>query len=457
MKLPNYFLADLPPEATLTGEMLVEASRTLKRNREQYLSGRSTLSLMATLAEAASLWRSPEYSLRQLALAADPNMTGFPPATLARGLDTFFGQVSLESLQKLVLQEVGHARRLDDFCAVRAEHESDRAAMARGPEYVVHIAAGNLPVPVFASMILSVLTRSAQLVKCASGASLLPRLFAHSLYEVDPKLGACLEVAEWPGGTGWLEEPLFREADVVTATGTDETLGAIRLRLPARVRFLGYGHRVSFGYITREALSPRDLSGLVARATVDVTAWNQAGCLSPHLFYVERHGRISSEDFAERLADQLSQVEETEPRGAVCDAEAAVIANRRAFYGVRAAHSSETRLWSSPQSTAWTVVHESDPRFQLSCLNRFVYVKPVTDVREALEAADAVRGMVSTVGVEPADERSRDLAMALARWGVTRLCPLGTMQTPPLLWRHDGHPALGDLVTWTDWEMPPQS
>jgi hypothetical protein len=26
------------------------------------------------------------------------------------------------------------------------------------------------------------------------------------------------------------------------------------------------------------------------------------------------------------------------------------------------------------------------------------------------------------------------------------------MQIPPLLWRHDGRPSLGDLVTWTDYE-----
>ena len=34
-----------------------------------------------------------------------------------------------------------------------------------------------------------------------------------------------------------------------------------------------------------------------------------------------------------------------------------------------------------------------------------------------------------------------------------RVCPLGQMQEPPLTWRHDGRPALADLITWTDWEM----
>ncbi len=53
MNLPNYFLADLPPEATLSPAMLTEACQTLKRNREHYLAGRSTEQLVKVLSEVA--------------------------------------------------------------------------------------------------------------------------------------------------------------------------------------------------------------------------------------------------------------------------------------------------------------------------------------------------------------------------------------------------------------------
>jgi hypothetical protein len=85
-----------------------------------------------------------------------------------------------------------------------------------------------IPNPTLTSIVFGLLTRSAQFVKCASGASFLPRLFAHSIYEADPKLGACLEIAEWRGGNLDLENALFAEADCVTATGSDETLAEIR-------------------------------------------------------------------------------------------------------------------------------------------------------------------------------------------------------------------------------------
>ena len=453
MNLPNYFLADLPPEATLTPAMIGEACQALKRNREQFLARRSTQSLVRVLCDTAENWLQPDYPFRKLALQSCPTPSGFSAATLARGLDTFFNQLTPENLDALLLQELGHAQRLDEMNATAAEQRAGRAALASGPELLVHIASGNIPNPSLMSIVLGLLVRSAQFVKCASGASVLPRLFAHSLYAAEPKLGACLELAEWRGGHADLETSLFAQADGVTAAGSDETLDAIRLRLPGKVRFLGHGHRVSFGFVTHEILSGFSVRKIVAHAADDVVAWDQHGCLSPHVLYVEHGGSITAERVAELLADELARREESEPRGPIPLEDAAAIVKRRGLYEMRAAHSADTRLWCRESSSAWTVVYEADPRFQFSCLNRFIYVKGVATLAELLQSADAVCGKVSTVGVAAVDSRAPELATQLARWGVTRVCPLGRMQTPPLTWRHDGRPGLGDLVRWTDWEQ----
>jgi Acyl-CoA reductase (LuxC) len=453
MNLPNYFLADLPPGATLGAAMIGEACQTLKRNRARYLAHRSTHSLIHVLSSVAWSWLKPHYPFRKLALEQGPAATGFSRATLARGLDAFFRQLTAEQLHGLLEQDLGHAHRLDELVSAEAERNTNRASLATAPELLVHIAAGNIPSPALSAMVLGVLVRSAQFVKCASGTSLLPRLFAHSLYEVEPKLGACLEVAEWRGGSAELEQALFDEANCVTATGTDETLAAIRQRLPARVRFLGYGHRVSFGYVSGAVLTGLNARKVASQAAADVTAWNQQGCLSPHVIYAEHGGAVSPEQFAELLAEELERREETEPRGELPVEASAAIASRRAFYEVRAAHSPDTRHWCSRNSTAWTVVYEADPRFQLSCLNRFIYVKGVKDLPEALQNAESVRGQVSTVGLAAPEDKAQALATDLAHWGVPRVCRLGQMQDPPLPWRHDGRPALADLVSWTDWEM----
>jgi hypothetical protein len=449
MNLPNYFFADLPSEAALSPAMIREACEVLKRNREQYLASRPTHSLVKLLTNVGENWLHPDYPFRKLVLEHGPKATGFSKSTLVIGLDNFFRQFTEENFHALLVQELGTPKRLDEFCP---SAPGQPRALARGPEMLIHFAAGNVPNPTLMSITLGVLLRSAQFVKCATGSSFLPRLYAHSLYDSDHKLGACMEIAEWRGGNTAFEDELFAHCDCVTATGNDETLAAIQKKLPTRVRFVGHGHRISFGYVANGALAGFAARKIVADAATDIVAWNQLGCLSPHVIYVEHGGGISVVQFAEMLAEELARKETTEPRGGLPPEVAATIASRRAFYEVRAAHSDETRLWRSENSTAWTVVYEADARFQASCLNRFVYVKGTTDLKHTLQSADAVHGKVSTVGLVAPPDCAHEFATQLARWGVTRICPLGQMQNPPLTWRHDGRPAVAELVTWTDCE-----
>jgi hypothetical protein len=452
MNLPNYFLAGLPPDAELTPAIVTAACETLKRNREKYLAGRKTSDIVTILCEVAAGWLQPENKFRRLALEDGPEITGFSRAVLEKGLNDFFRQFTPENFAALLKQDLD-----EEIVADAAVHETPTSRhFWHGPPLLVHIAAGNIPNPALMSLTLGLLTRSAQFMKCASGASFLPRLFAHSIYDADPKLGACLELAEWQGGNMWLETALFAAADCVTATGSDQTLAAVRAHLPEKSRFIGYGQRVSFGFVTREVLRDETVADIVSRVADDVIAWDQNGCLSPQVIYVEERGMVESDKFAGLLAAELMKHEMTEPRGRISMEESGEIASRRSLYEALAAHRGDVKIWSSQNSTAWTVVFEHEVRFRFSPLNRFIFVKPVPDLATVLQGVDELKGKISTAGIAATPEKLKELAPQLARWGVTRICPAGQMQNPPLTWRHDGRPALGDLVTWTDVEVQPQ-
>ena len=451
--LPDYFLADLPPDAELSAAMVTSACEALKRNREKYLVPRKTSDIVRTLCEVGENWLRPDYRFRRMVLDMGREGAGFSRPVLERGLDDFFRRFTPENFQALFDQNLG-------FGSVVVNDQDDSRYPPpvtrhfwHGPQFIAHIAAGNIPNPALMSLTLGLLTRSAQFMKCASGASFMPRLFAHSIYEIDPKLGTCLELAEWPGGNAWLESALFAEADCVTATGNDRTLAAVQSRLSPNVRFLGYGQRVSFGLVTREVLREESIGEIVSRVADDVIAWDQNGCLSPHVVYVEERGAVESDKFAGLLAAKLMEREEAEPRGRVTVEDSAAIASRRAMYETLAAHRGDVKIWQSLGSTAWTVVFEHELRFHFSPLNRFIFVKPVPDLEAVLQGLDELKGKVSTAGIAATPERLNEMAPRLARWGVTRICPSGQMQNPPLTWRHDGRPALGDLVTWTDFEL----
>lgn len=453
LHLPDYFIADLPKEAVVNGDLISQACQTLKENRERYLANRTTHSLVDAFCELGKSWMNPDFPFRAELMEESEEKTGFSKPVLTSGLDAFFSCFTQEQISAWIEQDLGHIERLDRMTASSAEQFTQRRSMVHGPELIGHITAGNLPVSAIMSILQGLLVRSAQFVKCASGASHAVRLFAHSLYEIEPKLGACLEIAEWPGGDETLENVLFNEADVVTASGNDETMESIQKRIPLKTRFIKYGHRVSFGFITNRALNGMGGSQVIRDAVLDVIAWNQLGCLSPHLFYVERGNGGAGELFAEKLAGELAVHEKSHPRGAISTGAAASINARRKMYEIRAACSNDTRFWYSHNSTAWSVVYEADIRFQVSCLNRFVYVKQVENLEEAFNAADPFRDKISTLGIAATEDEMLKLSVQAARWGVSRVCPLGRMQHPKLPWRHDGRPGLADLIRWTDWEL----
>ena len=169
LNLPSYFLADLPPDAALTPGLITEACQTLKRNRRRYLESRTTGSLLQCLDALGRDWLESDYPFRRHVLEGGPEAMGFSAAVLAAGLDSFFQQLTAENLEGLLRQELGHPRRLDDFFPGDHERNGNRVALARGPQLLAHIAPGNIPSAVMLDMVLGLLARSAQFVKCASG------------------------------------------------------------------------------------------------------------------------------------------------------------------------------------------------------------------------------------------------------------------------------------------------
>ena len=186
----------------------------------------------------------------------------------------------------------------------------------------------------------------------------------------------------------------------------------------------------------------------MADAALSASLYNQQGCLSPHVYYVEP--KIARE-YAQRLATAMEEFEKANPRGPVTLSEQTDIAALRKDFAFRAAMHSEPgeapALWESPGSTAWTVLFDPEPQFMASCLNRVVYVKPMPESIPV--AVRRVYKHLSTVGIHPATPEN---AEKVGLTGVSRICPIGQMQYPPLTWHHDARPVLLPLIHWVDYE-----
>jgi acyl-CoA reductase-like NAD-dependent aldehyde dehydrogenase len=433
----------------LTAADIAAVTQRLLAAQACTLSAMPLADIVEVIDTVVQRWLAPDYSYRQQAEQVLPTITRYSPPMIRHGLDTLLHGFRKECLWQLLEAEFGDPLVLDKF---RPRPHAEGMTRAYGPRLITHIFSGNVPALPAWSLICGLLTKSANLGKSASEEPLFAAWFARSVWEVCPELGECLAVGWWQGGDIELEAAAFAPSDVVIAYGSDAAMRDIQQRVPPETRFLAYGHKVSFGVIGREALGSAQAEHTARQAAYGVSVFDQQGCVSPHLLYVERGGEVSPEAFVDLLGAQMAAVHEELPRGPLPLADSTAIRHLRGTYEFRQFADDRVRLVCSEPGTAWTVVYEADAPFTASCLNRTVRVHPVDDIAEIASRLQPVQAYLQTAGVALPPARLQALAEELGRLGVTRLCSLEQMPWPRMTWHHDGRCNLLDLIRWTDIE-----
>ena len=275
---------------------LCAAMERARQTALQQLRRRSVDDLLVTVDRVVAAWLHPQSAVRQQAEAVLPAATGFSPEMIRHGLPLLLNGLRAESIRALLDAELGDHRVLDGMRAGRH---------AAGPPLIVHVMSGNIPGLVAVPVLLSLVLKSAVLVKAAAGDPIFPALLAESISEVDAELARCVLVTYWRGGDQEIEAAALGSADLVVASGSDAAIAALASRAPRR--FIGHGHKVSFAAVGREYLQDRESAEEIARRLAyDVSLWDQQGCLSPQLCYVESGGAVGPHEFAAHLAQALS-------------------------------------------------------------------------------------------------------------------------------------------------------
>ena len=417
--------------------------------RDRHLAHRPVAEIVGVVDRVAARFLDPDDALRRAAERALPAVTSYSPAMIRLVLDRMAADWRAPRLRELLRAEFGDPRVLDGFVPGPRGHGQHAAF---GPRLAVHVFSGNVPGVAVTSIIRSLLVKAATLGKAAVGEPLLAALFARGIAEADAELGACLAVTYWAGGDEMMERAALDPADAVVVYGGAEAVASIRARTPPAARFLGYGPKVSFGVVGRAVLTEDGAREAARGAALDASTFDQQGCVSPHLFYVEQGGAVGPEAWAQLLAEAMARTEGELPRGTLAPGESSAIRQLRGEAEFAEAGGGGLRLHASAEGTAWTVVYDPRPDFTASCLNRVVRVKPVARLDEVPGLVERFAPVLQTVGVAAGPDETRTLAMALGRIGASRFSPLGRMAWPPPWWHHDGHPPLRGLVRWVDLE-----
>ena len=441
-----------------------EARALLTRLREAapLLQARTWDEVATIVGSVGERFLDPGDPLRNEAEERLPEDSGLSPAMARLVLEGMARDWTVPRLRALVRSDFPDPEVLDGF---RPGPEGTRLR-AVGPDLALHVGAGSVPGVTATSLIRSLLVKSPALVKPGRGDRVLPMLFARGLREADPEVGRGVAVEYWSGGEGGaLEEEALERAGLVVAYGGNETIRALRARLPSTTPLVAYHHRVSVGAIGRGMLGADGAPGgdagdsgdeaparrLAREAALAVATFDQRGCVSPHAIWVEEGGETSPAEWAGLLARELETVAADLPSGPPEPEVVSSVQQLRGAAEMRAAAGKGDRVFGGSRG-AWTVLYEEDPVFLPSCLGRTVRVKPLERLEDLTKHLAPFGSVLQTVALEAESGRRVRLAGLLARVGATRVTTFRRQPWPPPWWRHDGKGPLEALIRWISLE-----
>jgi hypothetical protein len=384
-------------------------------------------------------WRDPNSSWRRDLEDRLPAATGFTAPLVREGLRRALDDWTSDALRELAIRELGPIDALDSASDHRVS----------GFETTAVLLAGSIPMPSLLALIAPLAVRSPVLAKAASRDPLTPHLVAQSIAEADAELGRCIRIVDFAATNDDCTRALL-EADCICATGSDATIAAVQSQVRPPRRLVVDGHRLSVAAVTPPENADRRID-LAERLAVDIALWDQLGCLSPIAVFVVDPDPSHAAALGEALAVALANAEQDWPRGSTDASAAHAIAQQRAEAEVRRAAGRAVAVHVS-DFTAWTVIVEDGTDLRPAPLHRFIRVIPVANPESLLDAIRPLGPHLAAVAIEGFGAEATGLARALAELGASRVCAPGSLQSPPLDWRHAGRGVLAPLARFTDIE-----
>jgi len=381
-----------------------------------------------------------------------PVVSGYDADMVRLGLTGFFRTFRAAQLRRFVAEDFANPGVLDGF----EPAPKGGAVRAFGPDLLVHSWAGNVPALSLWSLLCGLLVKAPGIGKLASAEPLFAGWFARLLAEVHAPLADCLAVVWWDGAGGETgagaegAAALYARADTVLAYGGNASLDALRRRLPVTTRFLPHGHKLGFGLVGAQALDALKAPAVARLAAWDVMRYDQQGCYSPHVFYVERGAPVPPRAFADYLAAELANLQRRFARRALDLAEGAAVAK----WQQAVEWGSAQDLLLGPSDAPWSVAYsDSLQPLAPTALYRSIAVVAVDRLDAVVPVVAAQREFLQTAGIAAGPEELYRLAGLLGAAGVTRISAIGSMSMPEAGWHHDGRFNLLDLVRMTEIEQ----
>ncbi|MEO6677096.1 MAG: aldehyde dehydrogenase family protein [Pseudomonas sp.] len=311
---------------------------------------------------------------------------------------------------------------------------------------VVHITPSNAPMLAFCAVLESLLAGNINWLRPSSSDQGQTARLLHALAQCDNSGRLAGFIAVLPVDTAHIGR-LCTRADGVAAWGGETALKAIREQLPGGCRWIDWGHRISFAYLSPEAAQPKALDALVD----EICRLDQQACSSPQWVLVDSDDPAVLREMGARLADAFERRHAHWPALLPTDQEASEITTRCAMARLEQCFARQTgEVWTG---AGWRVIWEHHRTLAPSPLFRTLVLKPVPQTLIA-ETLLPWRTVLQSCALMAPSAQIPTLVRTLVNAGVTRIAPARSIHDGYAGEPHDGVYALTRLSRRVSVSLP---
>jgi phenylacetate-coenzyme A ligase PaaK-like adenylate-forming protein len=237
-------------------------------------------------------------------------------------------------------------------------------------------------------------------------------------------------------------ERLYSQADGVVAWGGEEAINEIRKCVPASARFIDWGHKISFSYLTKkEWQNPDSIKNVVH----DIFVFNQQACSSPQCVYLEDATFSDLKSFSAQLGQNMNAVVGNYAANDTSEMESAEITKMGLIIKTEKSLLPEYTEVIEDSDGKWRIWIDSRASLRASPLYKTIWVKPIRRA-SVVKTFRPMKQYLQTVGLACDLSELSELSRLLYSCGVTRIRSNGGMQDSYVGEPHDGYFALNRYV-----------
>ncbi|WP_028585024.1 acyl-CoA reductase [Desulfogranum mediterraneum] len=350
-------------------------------------------------------------------------------------LESIVSFLAKAQLQKKMRSELGTS---NPFHLARPSFKEDHFESWAPMGVLVHIAPTNVFTVGILCVVEGLLSGNINILKTSASQHQLPQLFFATFLKLDTLdlLKPYIIIAEISSKQRSLLAQLIRSGDVVSAWGSEEAIKGVRAMTPQGVRFVEWGHKISFAYFSREHT---ENSEAMRRVCEDICLIDQNACSSPQDVFVECDSFAALKGFAENFAQVLAGVSQTMVRTKPESGQQAEISTVISVAETEQALGLTHLIQANDHS--WCVIADQRPGLAVSPLYRTIWIKPLLP-ENIVATLHPMKRYLQTVALIAPTPRVHELSRLFLGAGCLRIKPPGQMHANYIGEPHDGVYAL---------------